>query len=288
MDLMPSAPASRTAPCAVFWLGGGSGAGKTTLARAVAGRLDLRVYHVDVYGFDHVARMAEGPFPRTQAFNAMTYDDRWLRAPEVLAEEFLAISAERMALVVEDLAALGAGPTVITEGPQLLPGLVAPLLANPEAAVWLLPTEVFSRRAVAARGEVVPSSREAEARENRHRRDVLVTHALREQSARLGLRSVEVDGRRSVADTADRLAETLLAVPGGLVRAETGEERASMRRRENEVIARQLASYWEDVGVEVMPEAPEGPFGCECRTLGCGRDVSLAVDEYLLRRAEGP
>lgn len=276
------------APCAVFWVGGGSGAGKTTLVRAVAGLLDLRVYHVDAHGHEHVRRAADGPFPRMRAFNAMTYDDRWLRAPEVLAEEFLALSAERMPLVVEDLDALGPGATVLAEGPQLLPDLVAPLLGSPDAALWMLPTERFGRRGVTARAEAMPSTREAEAVENRHRRDVLVTAALRDRADELGLRSVVVDGGRSPSETVDWFVSSLLRVPGGLVRAATGEERALMRRQENQVMATQLALYREDVGVEAMPEPPVGPFSCECSTLGCVGEVSLAVDEYLLRRVAGP
>ena len=276
------------APCAVFWVGGGSGAGKTTLVRAAAGLLDLRVYHVDAYGYEHVRRAAGGSFPRTQAFNAMSYDDRWLRAPEVLAEDFLAVSGERMPLVIDDLGALGPGATVLAEGPQLLPDLVAPLLGGPDAALWLLPTETFSRRAVTARAELVPSTREAAAVENRHRRDVLVTAALRDRADALGLRSVVVDGSRSVGETVDWFVASLLQVPGGLARAETGGQRALMRRHENQVMATQLTLYREDLEVEVMPEPPVGPFSCECSTLGCVGEVSLPVDEYLRRRAAGP
>ena len=287
MTTRSAADIGRTAACPAFWLGGGSGAGKTTLARAVAGRLDLRLYHVDAYGYDHVARMARRYFPRTQAFTAMTYDERWLRAPEVLAEEFLAISAERMSLIVDDLRALGRGATILVEGPQLLPGLVAPLLDSAGAALWLLPTEGFSRRAVTARGEIVPSAKEAEVRANRHRRDVLVTEALRARAAELGLSSAVVDGCRSVSDSVEWLTGVVQRV-AGVTRAGTGEERASMRRQENQVVARQLTSYWEDMGVEAIPDAPAGPFSCECRVLGCCGEALLSLEEYRRRRAAGP
>lgn len=272
----------------VFWLGGGSGAGKTTISRAVAGRLDLRIYHVDAYGYDHFSRMSQGLFPRTQAFDAKSYDERWLRAPEVLAEEFLAISRERMPLIIEDLTAIGPGPTIVVEGPQLLPELIAPLIDGPGNAVWLLPTSDFGRRGVAARGEVVPSSKEAEATENRYQRDVLVTQALAERAAELGLPFVAVEGQRTVSGTIDWLAQLLLDMSGGLERAGRGEQRALMRRQENQVIVRQLTAYWQALGVQTMPDAPDGPFSCECSTLGCDSELIMAVDEYLLRRHTGP
>jgi len=274
--------------CSVFWLGGGSGAGKSTIARAVASRLDLRLYPVDAVGYDHIRRMAQGPFPQTQAFNAKSYDERWLRAPAILAEEFLAISRERMPLIIEDLTALGPDVTILAEGPQLLPELVSSLIDGPGAALWLLPEARFGRRGVAARAEVVPTSKEAEAMENRYQRDVLVTQVLGEQAAELGLPFVAVDGRRSVRETIDWLAQLLLDVPGGLQRAERGEQRALMRRQENQVVASQLTAYWQDLGTEALSAAPHGPFSCECRTLGCDNELILSVDEYLLMRQAGP
>jgi len=37
----------------VFWLGGGCGSGKTTIARVLIRRLDLRLYPVDGYTCAH-------------------------------------------------------------------------------------------------------------------------------------------------------------------------------------------------------------------------------------------
>lgn len=55
-------------------------------------------------------------------------------------------------MIVDDLARLGASVTVVVEGPQLLPHLVAPLLPAPVAAVWLVPSPQFGGRGVQRRG----------------------------------------------------------------------------------------------------------------------------------------
>lgn len=278
---------SGSAPQSIFWIGGGSGAGKTSIARALVARLDLRVYHIDAYGYDHVSRMADGPFPRTQEFNTRTYDERWLRLPAALADDFLAISRERLPLIMDDLATLGPGPTVVVEGPQLLPALLAPILNGPEHALWLLPTFEFGRRGVTQRGEVVPSSEEAAASINRYERDVLVTELLRQQAVDLGLRTIEVDGSRTLNETVQVVMEALRELPNGLRCAEDGRQREQIRRRENEVVAHQLAAYWRDMGRDVMPDAPEGPFSCECLQLGCDREAMLSVTDYTRRAAVG-
>lgn len=55
-------------------------------------------------------------------------------------------------MVLDDLRTLGSGPTVVVEGPQLFPDLVAPALVTPEHGLWLLPTPEFGRRGAAGRG----------------------------------------------------------------------------------------------------------------------------------------
>jgi ATPase family associated with various cellular activities (AAA) len=124
----------------VFWLGGGSGAGKTTVALAVARRLDLRLYPVDGYTYAHARRAESGGYPLMQAVNEMTPAQRQEGTAAELAERFTAASAERLIMILDDLRALGDGPTVLVEGPQLFPHLVAPLPGSPRHGLWLLPS----------------------------------------------------------------------------------------------------------------------------------------------------
>src|SRR4051794_24655625 len=100
---------------------------------------------------DH-ARRTGADAPLLRAFEAMTMDERWLlRSPEAMLATFHWYAGEGFHLVVEDLRALRrADPAtpVLAEGFRLLPDLVAPL-AEPGAAVWLLPTPAFREAALA-------------------------------------------------------------------------------------------------------------------------------------------
>src|ERR1700735_4062985 len=87
----------------VVGVGGGCGAGKTTVARAVTRRLDLRLYPVDAYTYEHAGRNAAGHYPQHQKFTAMSPAQQWLADPRELAETFTAISAERLEMVYDDL-----------------------------------------------------------------------------------------------------------------------------------------------------------------------------------------
>jgi len=64
----------------IFWLGGMSGVGKTTAARALARRHDLRLYSFDAHQFEHASRLP----PETR-----TLDEIWVdTTPEELADWF--------------------------------------------------------------------------------------------------------------------------------------------------------------------------------------------------------
>jgi hypothetical protein len=126
----------------VYWIGGGSGAGKSTIARRLAARHGLVLYATDDVMPDHAGRVSDTPF--LDQFRRMDMDERWLnRSPEEMLETFHWFRGEGFELVVEDLLALPGEPGVIAEGFRLLPRLVAPLLEVPAHAVWLAPTPAF-------------------------------------------------------------------------------------------------------------------------------------------------
>jgi 2-phosphoglycerate kinase len=185
----------------VYWLGGGSGAGKSTVARGLAARYGLRVYDSDEAMTDHVARSTPEDSPALHEFLAMDMEERWsARSPEVMLETFHWYRGEGFGLIVEDLLRLGSEPGVIAEGFRLLPRLVAPLAA-PGHAVWLLPTPAFRRAAFERRGSWWTS--------NLLERDRLFTERLRVETGQLGLPAIEVETSMAEQDLAECVARVL-------------------------------------------------------------------------------
>ncbi|MGI5223901.1 hypothetical protein [Actinoallomurus sp. CA-142502] len=186
----------------VYWIGGGSGAGKSTIARRIAARHGLHVYATDDAMPDHAGRSTPEDAPQLSRFKAMDMDERWVtRSPEVMLDTFHWFRGEGFGLIVEDLLRLPAETGVIAEGFRLLPSLVEPLLAEPGQAVWLLPTPAFRRAAFDTRGTTwdIPrkTSDPGRARRNLLTRDELFTDRLAEETKRLGLPVVEVDTEMS-------------------------------------------------------------------------------------------
>lgn len=88
----------------IYWLGGGSAAGKSTIARRIASEHGLRVYSTDDLMADHARRSSADECPLLHQFMAMGLDERWVnRSPQVMFETFHWFQGEGFNLIVEDV-----------------------------------------------------------------------------------------------------------------------------------------------------------------------------------------
>jgi len=197
----------------VYWIGGGSGAGKSTIARRIAVQHGLRVYATDEVMSDHARRSTPEDSPLLHRFMAMDMDERWVnRPPAKMLETFHWFQGEGFDMIIEDLLRLPREPAVIAEGFRLLPRLVKPLLSVPARAVWLLPTPAFRQKVVESRGGstwgfLAKTSDPERALRNLLERDRMFTDILREETARLELPAIEVEVTMTETDLAERVTK---------------------------------------------------------------------------------
>ena len=196
----------------VYWLGGGSGAGKSTVARRLATTYGLQLYSTDDAMADHGRRCEPEACPFLTAFKEMDMDERWLnRSPELMLETFHWYRGEAFGLIVEDLLALPADQGVIVEGFRLLPRLVKPLLKSNGQAAWLIPTPEFRLAAFTTRGTLMDiagkTSAPSRALENLLRRDDMFTSRLEREVKDEGLPIINVGSVMSVDDLTSRITE---------------------------------------------------------------------------------
>lgn len=94
----------------VRWLGGGSGAGKSSVARVLAVRHpELVVVDTDALMADHARRADPASAPALARIAAATLDERWLgRTPAEMLESFHWYRGEAFDLLLADVAALPA------------------------------------------------------------------------------------------------------------------------------------------------------------------------------------
>ena len=195
----------------VYWIGGGSGAGKSTIARRIAAQRGWYLYATDDLMTEHGARNTTEDHPFLSRFRDMDMDERWVsRSPQAMLETFHWFRGEYFSMIVDDLLALPKETGIIVEGFRLLPHLVRPLLAVPGHAVWLLPTSdfrqaAFDKRRLMSSGFISRTSDPEQTLRNLLERDRMFTDRLREETNRLGLRAIEVDTEMTEDDLAGRV-----------------------------------------------------------------------------------
>jgi hypothetical protein len=195
----------------VYWIGGGSGAGKSTVARKLAAAYGLAHYSTDDAMGAHAGRCDREACPELTKFKAMSMDERWVnRSPQVMLETFHWFRGEAFDLIVEDLLALPSDQRVIVEGHRLLPRLVKPLLSRRDQAVWLIPTPQFRLAAFESRGALMDiagrTSAPRRALQNLLERDDLFTRRLEREVESEGLSAIKVESPITVDELTQRIA----------------------------------------------------------------------------------
>jgi len=195
----------------VYWIGGDSGAGKSTIAWRLAAQHGLHLFATDDAMGDHARRSTPEDAPFLSAFAAMDMDERWVnRSPEIMLDTFHWFRGEGFGLIVEDLLRLPVETGVIVEGIRLLPHLVKPLLARTDHAVWLLPTAEFRQAAIDSRsnGWALPRTSDPDrARRNLAQRDRMFTDRLFRETRRLELPVIEIDAGMSEDEVASQVMQ---------------------------------------------------------------------------------
>ncbi|WFE41725.1 hypothetical protein [Micromonospora sp. WMMD998] len=198
----------------VRWLAGGTGTGKSTLARALAERHDVLIYDGDRGERGYVGRCNAAEQPYLWALLHASDAQRWNgRSAQDVFASMPSLHGETFGFVVDDLLALPADRPVLVDDFRTLPREVAPLLTWPEQAAFLLPTPTFRHAALRARFADPVRARanwgdsdHGEALALRLARDELWDAEVCRQAAQSGLSVVTVDGSRDVRDLADDLA----------------------------------------------------------------------------------
>jgi len=201
----------------VLWLGGSTCAGKTTVARLLAAEHGLRLYSCDDAFEEHRRRARPERHPGFCRIMDLSGPELCALPVEEQVDGLTGFYRDQMEMIVEDLLGLPDGP-VLAEGSGLLPDLVAPFLADPGKALWMIATPEFRRSRYPERGSWV---REAPANVFGRwmERDDILAARRAERAAALGLAVLTVDGSLSIAETA-ALAGRYFALDGRGPRAE--------------------------------------------------------------------
>ncbi len=198
----------------VRWIAGGTGSGKTTVARILAERLDLTLYDGDRAEHAWVHRCTPDRHPYFWAGLQLTPEQRVSRTPEDVFNSMASLHGETIGFVIDDLLATPTDRVILVDYFGNTPSDLHPLLTWPEQAVFLLPTPEFRLRALGTRyanparaGANWGHADHTHALTNRLARDTLWDAELRRQAETLNLPIIHIDGSRDPNHLADNLAQ---------------------------------------------------------------------------------
>jgi len=192
----------------VLWIGGGTDAGKTSLARMFAVRYGVRIYHFDQPSPTwETITISEDKYPYSFRWQKMTEEERWLRSAEEQAQHVYQMWAEQYSCRLYDLLSLPLQNRIVAEGYGFLPSIVAPLIEKKRQAIWLIPTKAFKEKTFKARvlegakGSYRHRIQNPEKALERHReRDILIAKRAREEATARNLRLLTIDGSNSLEE----------------------------------------------------------------------------------------
>jgi hypothetical protein len=234
----------------VLWIGGPTGAGKTTVARRLVQRWGLRLYSADTRTWEHRDRAVATGVEAAIWFERTPPAER-AAAPVELRQAML-LREVRASMVVDDVRALPATPLVVAEGDVLAPSLV-----DPARAVWLDPSTDFQLG-------------------HRSSAWVEISHSVDDARSR-GIPTVAVDGTRRVRDVVDEV-EALLSGPlRSGPHAPSSEGRRQLLRTANLDIVDQIRAGCARPWATAAPDTQVRSFVCECGASSCDADVEAAV-----------
>jgi 2-phosphoglycerate kinase len=196
----------------IYWLGGSSCTGKSTLSTMVAERFGWTVYHADEFFEAHRLRSNASEHPHFDRVSRLWGDALWLRDVGEMVSDELRFLEDEFKMVIEDLQRLHGetGKTILFEGAGALPHLVKPLLPARHHALWLIPTEAHQRFHYAQRHwirEIInATSNPEQAFENWMARDARFARWLEQQAQAHDLAWLRVDGTHSLEETAEIIA----------------------------------------------------------------------------------
>jgi hypothetical protein len=198
-------------------MGGSPCSGKSSIAHILAQEYGLQTYHCDDRYEAHLKRADRDKHPRMFRASGVTWDEVWMHPVDYLVAREFAFYREEFEMVMEDLLAMPWSSPILAEGAALLPECVAPLLARPNQAIWVVPTEDFQRTQYARRDWVEDILRQCqhpdEAWENWMGRDAAFARQVLSDATERQLAVLEVDGSQSIQRNAETIAKHFGLIP---------------------------------------------------------------------------
>jgi hypothetical protein len=183
----------------VYYIGGGTCCGKSTLAERLTEKYGFRYYKLDDYLDDYIKAMAEAKHPLAEPIAGISMQDMWMRDPQIMFDEEWKIYEAMFPMAQRDIEKIGKGARILAEGAGFLPELMKKQGVDAAHYVCMAPTKDFQIEHYAKRPWIehylAGCSDPKKAFDNWMQRDVLFSEAVIAQAQTLSYETCIIDGK---------------------------------------------------------------------------------------------
>lgn len=130
----------------IYWLGGSTCAGKTTISNILSEKYGFIVYHCDEYLAKHIEKSNAQEHPNLNRVTKMSWNDILSMKVDDYLKWTIGLFREEFQMILEDLYKLSESKPILVEGVGLFPELISNVISDTDHAIFLVADEVFYRK----------------------------------------------------------------------------------------------------------------------------------------------
>lgn len=130
----------------VYWLGGSTCAGKSTISNMLSATYGFTVYHCDEYLGKHIEKSNAEEHPNLNKGKNFSWDDILSMKEDEYLSWSIGSFTEEYKMILEDLDSQADGKPILVEGVNLLPRLIKEDIVDVNNAIWLVSDEAFYKK----------------------------------------------------------------------------------------------------------------------------------------------
>ncbi|HEX3022117.1 MAG TPA: hypothetical protein VHP81_06980 [Lachnospiraceae bacterium] len=138
----------------VYWLGGSTCAGKSTISSILSETYGFTVYHCDEHLWKHIEKSNTKEHPHLSKGALLSLDDILGMSEDEYLSWIIDLHTEEYSMILDDLDKLSAEKPILVEGVNLLPKLIKNEIVNSNNAIWLVADEEFYKTHQMQRNEM--------------------------------------------------------------------------------------------------------------------------------------
>ncbi|MDF2943255.1 MAG: hypothetical protein K0S01_2113 [Herbinix sp.] len=127
----------------LYWIGGSTCAGKSTIANILSENYGFTVYHCDEYLGKHIEKSNAEEHPNLYKLKTLSWGDILSMQEDEYLIWIMDLFSEEYQMILEDLDKQTNDKPVLVEGINLLPKLLKDVIEDGNNAIWLVADDTF-------------------------------------------------------------------------------------------------------------------------------------------------